>query len=36
MVAILLLLAFVALCVLGACCGVDSRPVEPLRHRSDW
>jgi len=33
MAAILVLIAFVAVCVLAAIAGVDSRPVETRHHR---
>lgn len=33
MTALFVFLVLVALCVLGALYGVDSRPVEPDRHR---
>jgi hypothetical protein len=36
MAAIAFLIALVALCVLAAFFGADSRPVEHGRHRSNW
>jgi hypothetical protein len=36
MAALLVLLALVVLCVLGAVSGVDSRPVESNGHRPNW
>ena len=36
MAAIALFLVLVAVCVLAACFGVDSRPVEHDRHRPNW
>jgi hypothetical protein len=36
MAAIALFLVLVALCVLAACFGVDSRPTEHDGHRPNW
>jgi hypothetical protein len=36
MAAIALLIVLIAVCALGAWFGVDSRPVEHGRHRSNW
>ena len=36
MAALLIFIALVAVCVLGAVSGVDSRPVERTRHRPNW
>jgi hypothetical protein len=36
MAAITLFVVLVAICALGAWRGVDSRPVERDRHRSNW
>jgi hypothetical protein len=36
MAAIVVLIAFVALCVFAAVAGVDSRPVETREHRPNW
>jgi hypothetical protein len=36
MTAIILVIAIVAVCVLGAVFGVDSRPVERGPHRPNW
>jgi hypothetical protein len=36
MAALVVLIALVVVCVLAALAGVDSRPVEPGRHRPDW
>ncbi len=36
MTALLVLLVLVVVCVLAALAGVDSRPVEPARHRPNW
>ncbi len=36
MAAIFFLVALIAVCVLAACFGVDSRPVEPGEHRPNW
>jgi hypothetical protein len=36
MAPLLVLIVLVVLCVLAAVAGVDSRPVEPRRHRPNW
>jgi hypothetical protein len=36
MAALLVLIAFIAFCVLAAVAGVDSRPVETRHHRPNW
>jgi hypothetical protein len=36
MAALVVLIALVVVCVLAALAGVDSRPVEPGRHRPNW
>ena len=36
MASILFLIVFVAVCVLAACFGADSRPVERGSHRPNW
>ncbi len=36
MAAIIVFALLVALCVLGAVYGVDSRPVETKHHRPNW
>jgi hypothetical protein len=36
MAALAFLVVLIALCVLAACFGVDSRPVEHGRHQRDW
>jgi hypothetical protein len=36
MAAIIVFAALVAVCVLAAVYGVDSRPVEPKHHRANW
>jgi len=36
MTALLVLIALVVFCVLAALAGVDSRPIEPGRHRPNW
>jgi hypothetical protein len=36
MAALLIVIALVVLCVLGAVSGVDSRPVEVGGHRPNW
>jgi hypothetical protein len=36
MTALVVLLVLVAVCVLAAVCGADSRPVEGGRHRPNW
>jgi hypothetical protein len=33
---LIVLIVLVALCALAAVAGVDSRPVEPRRHRPNW
>jgi hypothetical protein len=36
MASLLVLIVFLALCVLAAARGVDSRPVEARQHRPNW
>jgi hypothetical protein len=36
MAAIIVFAALVALCVLGAVYGFDSRPIETKHHRANW
>jgi hypothetical protein len=36
MAALVILIVLVAVCVLGAVAGFDSRPVEASHHRPNW